>query len=1054
MEVLMRPPNAPSSRLFAHQSPSPATGDPVAKHSRDESQKRHVFDMITSELMKIGAIPLSRFTTEDNPQEQPYDDEETKMKIDNLDERNVPNGKQEQQAVAKIYEACMRTFESSDAISFDFTHEGDIHSKALQCILTITRPDGHKRSYTSGAFSSITKDEAKALVASSALNMGVIDFIKYGDITLKGKIINNPKLTQDAADTQLRLRAEDGKGISFSDQRETTIDDPNVKAISDCCIEWRAGKVKPVYVHFSEPTVLTKPTGKKRQTLGPTDEELLALKQGCALRISITQHTSRVYSVHHIYRTRAEAKAAVAAMAIAQGVLDFIKFANGQTSPTVVIRELEGDGANEELNREIIAETSKVEKDIEIEASAVNVTLKKHQIPLDVMTLSAFANALPKPFPETPGLKPVGDENPVGWLNAAVQSARGSKMTITWTYLSNAKLSMHGCLVRLNLPRREHSRSYLVEPQFTKRGDAKAAVALLAISQNIGGWIHEATTSVENLLTPEMRTKAATLIAPLYHECTKAGIPKQPIYEYAYEDGAVGCTLRVKFSPTLSKAYTVPIQYRTKPDARFAVILQARHEGVLEFIRFKGQDPPPGYNPDVPFDYKMAKKVEEAQKRGEDQLMAKEIPAADEMAVQPETIPGGHIPGRGRGNRRRTKAMMRPRPEGGPQKAWMRDQTVHERHDPSQARISQSSSSESPAQSHAFGVRPPPESMEEGEVEMADAFYDYGQPWYDGAHEGLSSSFPYPAFAPPPSVHVDMSQHYPAHSLPRGPFGTSGPFPYHAGHNTNTTARMAFDFDWSQPNVAYHPPFPAGSSLPTLVNPEFFYAQGSHRAEADCPDSAAYIKAGMSRPRVDPKQPTRGRTSNLQGLKTDKQGVEETASHYPPHGRQHAIPKRANEVPSRSVGADHSAIHDGEALATVGRSSSNRSGPSQLTSRTKRVEDNSTGSAFDKATATSNSEPSKKGVRSPPSGSSVEPGRYEVELQAYRAAMGGGPPLFRLEEKSGRYSVTLVLDKEKFSLPTLFGSANEAREIISRKVLSRLRDTTTVKPRSIGEVSY
>ena len=148
-----------------------------------------------------------------------------------------------------------------------------------------------------------------------------------------------------------------------------------------------------------------------------------------------------MYSVHHVHRTRAEAKAAVAALAITQGVIDFIKFANGQTSPTVVIRELEGDDANEELNREVIAETSKVEKEIEIEASAVNVTLKKHQIPLDVMTLSAFANALPKPFPETPGLKPVGDGNPVGWLNAAAQSARGSKMTVTWTYLSNAKLS-------------------------------------------------------------------------------------------------------------------------------------------------------------------------------------------------------------------------------------------------------------------------------------------------------------------------------------------------------------------------------------------------------------------------------------------------------------------------------------------------------------------------------------------------------------------------------------------------------------------------------------
>jgi hypothetical protein len=166
----------------------------------------------------------------------------------------------------------------------------------------------------------------------------------------------------------------------------------------------------------------------------------MALKQGCALKIEISPFTSRVYSVHHIYSTRADAKAAVAAVAIEQGIIDFIKHANGQTSPTVFIRELDGD-ASEHLNQEIINETVEREKEVEIEATAVNVTLKKHQVPLDVMTLQAFTNSLPKPFPETPGLKPLGDGNPIGWLNSAVQSARGSRMNITWTYLSDAKRS-------------------------------------------------------------------------------------------------------------------------------------------------------------------------------------------------------------------------------------------------------------------------------------------------------------------------------------------------------------------------------------------------------------------------------------------------------------------------------------------------------------------------------------------------------------------------------------------------------------------------------------
>jgi hypothetical protein len=42
---------------------------------------------------------------------------------------------------------------------------------------------------------------------------------------------------------------------------------------------------------------------------------------------------------------------------------------------------------------------------------------------------------------------------------------------------------------------------------------------------------------VENLITPEMRTKAQSLIGPLSTECTRAGIQGQPVYTYAHEDG-------------------------------------------------------------------------------------------------------------------------------------------------------------------------------------------------------------------------------------------------------------------------------------------------------------------------------------------------------------------------------------------------------------------------------------------------------------------------------------------------------------------------------------
>ena len=41
----------------------------------------------------------------------------------------------------------------------------------------------------------------------------------------------------------------------------------------------------------------------------------------------------------------------------------------------------------------------------------------------------------------------------------------------------------------------------------------------------------------------------------------------------------------------------MPAEYRTKNDARVAVVSRALEEGVLEFIRFRGQPPPPDYDP-------------------------------------------------------------------------------------------------------------------------------------------------------------------------------------------------------------------------------------------------------------------------------------------------------------------------------------------------------------------------------------------------------------------------------------------------------------------------
>lgn len=84
--------------------------------------------------------------------------------------------------------------------------------------------------------------------------MNVIDFILYGDTDAKTRA----GIVVDSLDAQPKFKVEEGKGTSFMDVRETEVDDSNVKAIEKCIQEWRAGTIKPVYIHFAEPTIVSK----------------------------------------------------------------------------------------------------------------------------------------------------------------------------------------------------------------------------------------------------------------------------------------------------------------------------------------------------------------------------------------------------------------------------------------------------------------------------------------------------------------------------------------------------------------------------------------------------------------------------------------------------------------------------------------------------------------------------------------------------------------------------------------------------------------------------
>lgn len=71
-------------------------------------------------------------------------------------------------------------------------------------------------------------------------------------------------------------------------------------------------------------------------------------------------------------------------------------------------------------------------------------------------------------------------------------------------------------------------------------------------------------------------------------------------------------------------------------------------EGIIEYIRFKGENPPEGYNSELPFDWKMAKKITEARARGDDLGLLKQDEAEKRPPLRRSYYDGGrHGPSRG-----------------------------------------------------------------------------------------------------------------------------------------------------------------------------------------------------------------------------------------------------------------------------------------------------------------------------------------------------------------------------------------------------------------------
>ncbi|KAG1770711.1 hypothetical protein EDD22DRAFT_948318 [Suillus occidentalis] len=184
-----------------------------------------------------------------------------------------------------------------------------------------------------------------------------------------------------------------------------------------------------------------------------------------------------------------------------------------------------------------------------------------------------------------------------GYMNTLVQNARGGKLTTTFIFTSDGTPGLHGCFLRLDRP--TEYRAYIVDPRFPKRADAKAAVCLQALSHGAGEYVRAIGKAVEARVTPLMKTWVNDQIYPvLLSEYNKLR-GRHPNFTYEKEKDAFGCTMTLHLTadptPEQTRTWTVSNDYRNKGDAKVAVICIAIEQGAMEFIRFRGGPPPPGY---------------------------------------------------------------------------------------------------------------------------------------------------------------------------------------------------------------------------------------------------------------------------------------------------------------------------------------------------------------------------------------------------------------------------------------------------------------------------
>ena len=234
-----------------------------------------------------------------------------------------------------------------------------------KCILTITRPNGATRSYTTKPEFSC-RAEARVASAAVAVKMGAIDFIKQAP----------PRPLRNVDWCSLPF------GLPWMRNIHRGLTRPARHSTQYFSISFTVGSSSALFGDVS-----TEPGTSRGASLpflpllpppmlsafhGSSCLRWTRVKTipdyGCALQVKLLMYLFRVFTVDVVHLTFEAAKAMCAADAISEGILDFIKFGNGQTAP---------------------AERRLFQDDDTMSAP-----------PPGALTLQGFFEALPRPLPE------------------------------------------------------------------------------------------------------------------------------------------------------------------------------------------------------------------------------------------------------------------------------------------------------------------------------------------------------------------------------------------------------------------------------------------------------------------------------------------------------------------------------------------------------------------------------------------------------------------------------------------------------------------------------